>query len=274
MTAVAEALAERLISPSTARRFAEAGFRPASGLPTATTRGVGRISEIGVVQPHQAAGLLSMWATLNTDARMLAVLDVSGSMSAREGSRTRAQLARAAVLAAQRTMPDTWDVGLWAFSLGLGEGRSDHRALAPVRTLASVSDGTNHREVLTDAVRQLPRLVGGGTGLYDTTLAAYREVASGYSSDRFNTVVLLTDGRNEDPHGRSLPQLLDSLRHERDRTRPVSVVTIGMGREADTAALARIAEVTGGVSYVARDPRDVERILAEAVLERAGWGMR
>jgi hypothetical protein len=271
--AVAEALAERLRSAQGARRLAEAGFRPPSGAPTDATSGVGSVDEIGQVEPEAIVDLLNIWTAMNADARMLAVLDVSGSMYAREGSSTRIALAQDAMLAALDTMPDTWDLGLWAFSVGLG-GDTDHRVLAQVRTLVAQAGGVTHREALADSVEGLPRLVGGGTGLYDTTLAAYKAMASSYLSDRFNSVVLLTDGRNEDSQGLSQSALLKALRRERDPDRPVPVVTVAMGPQADTAALHRIAEVTGGVSFVARDPHDIERILADALLARAGWHLR
>ncbi|MDQ4086062.1 MAG: substrate-binding and VWA domain-containing protein [Actinomycetota bacterium] len=270
--AVAEALVQRLRSPSGARRLAEAGFRPPSGAPTDAAAGMGPVEEVGRVPPDAIVDLLDTWTAMNADARMLAVLDVSGSMYAREGARTRIALARDAMLAALRSMPDTWDLGLWAFSVGLGAD-TDHRVLAPLRTLAAVAGEASHREVLAAEVERLPRLVGGGTGLYDTTLAAYRAVASGYLSDRFNSVVLLTDGRNEDADGLSLPGLLGALRRERDPSRPVPVVTVAMGPQADTAALDRIAGATGGATFVARDPEDIERILADALLERAGWSL-
>jgi Bacterial extracellular solute-binding protein/von Willebrand factor type A domain len=272
-TTAGRALAARLRSPEAARALREAGFRPPSGTPVDAAGGVGRVVESGSLRPDAVAGLLRTWTALNADARMLAVLDVSGSMEDGEGSRSRIELARDAMLDALGTMPDTWDLGLWAFSQGLGPG-TDHRELAPLRTLVALSGDRTHREVLADAVRRLPAVVGGGTALYDTTLAAYREVVSGYLSDRFNSVVLLTDGRNEDPEGIGLRRLLDELERLQTAARPAPVITVAMGRDADTTALRRIAEATGGVGYVARDPQDIQGILAGALLERVGWRLR
>jgi hypothetical protein len=271
---VAKALADRLRSPDTAPQRTAAGFRPPSGTPTQVAGVTGRVERLEVPSPDATADLVSTWTSLNVDARMLAVLDVSGSMLDVEGSRTRAELARDAMLAALRTAPDTWDLGLWAFSLGLGHKDADYRVLAPIRTLAATVGGRTQREDLADAVRKLPDLAGGGTALYDTTLAAYRAVADGYLSDRFNSVVLLTDGRNEDWDGLRLQQLLDALARERDKARPLPVITIGMGPEADTSALHRISEVTGGQSYVVRDPRELEQVFNDALLQRVGWRMR
>ena len=57
------------------------------------------------------------------------------------------------------------------------------------------------------ATSRLPRQTGGATGLYNTTLAAYERVRSGWDPADVNSVVLLTDGANTSP-GTSLGALL------------------------------------------------------------------
>jgi len=269
----ASLLGDRLASAAAERDLRESGFRPASGLPIDAPGSIGTFTELGVVQPESVTGLLDTWMALTADARMLAVLDVSASMEDYAGDSTRVALTRDAALATLRDLPSTWQLGLWAFSQGLGPGDSDHLELAPVRELGEESGGTTQRERLTDAVQRLPSLTEGGTGLYDTALAAYRSAASSYDPQRFNGVVLLTDGRNDDD-GISLPRLLDALRSQRDPARPLPLITIGIGPAADTSALRRIAEATGGQSHVVRDPRDLEAVFDDALLERVGWGLQ
>lgn len=273
-SASARMLARRLGSSDSEQRLQKLGFRPASGLPTDVDGSIGTFTEIAVVQPEAVVGLLHTWVTLTVDARMLAVIDVSQSMQEYAGDRSRVDLTRDAALATLSDLPSTWELGLWAFSEGLGHGGSDHLALAPMQELGAQSGARTHREVLTDAVRRLPSLTAGGTGLYDTALAAYRTAESGYDPQRLNSVVLLTDGRNDDENGISLPKLLDTLRSQRDRDRPVPVITIGIGPDADSAALRRIADATGGHSYVVRDPRDLGAVFDDALLERVGWGLQ
>ena len=111
--------------------------------------------------------------------------------------------------------------------------------------------------------------MGGGTGLYDTTLAAFRTVRVGYDPARINSVVLLTDGRNRDDDiGIGLPTLLRTLRAEFDPAQPVPIITIGMGPDANMAALRRISETTGGKAYSALDPNDIETVFLDAMIER------
>ena len=259
---------DRLASAEASRRLQAAGFRTASGDPTDTE------GEVGVVEPDAVAEMLNTWVGLTADARMLAVLDVSGSMQELAGGRTRVMLARDAVLAALGDLPDEWQLGLWAFSRGLGEGSADHAELAPIRTLVESSGGTTHRAALIDPLRRLPGMTAGGTALHETALAAYRTAVDGYDPGRFNSVVLLTDGYNEDPDGISLPQLLDRLRSEQDPAQPVQLITIGMGPQADIEALKRISEATGAPSYVVRDPRDIARVFDDALLQRVGKGLQ
>jgi Bacterial extracellular solute-binding protein/von Willebrand factor type A domain len=268
----ARLLSQRLASAPAERRLQSSGFRLAAGTPTDATGSVGSVTEIGVVQPQAAAALLDTWVSLTSDARMLAVLDVSGSMEEYAGDRTRVELTRDAAVATLQDLPVTWQLGLWAFSERLGRGDTDYRQLVPVRELGERYGNATHRERLTDAVRRLPALTTGGTGLYDTALAAYRAAESGYDPQRFNSVLLLTDGRNDDD-GISLDRLLAALRSHRDPARPVRLITIGVGPDADTSALRRMAEVTGGRNYVVRDPRDLRAAFNNALLERVGWGL-
>jgi Mg-chelatase subunit ChlD len=124
------------------------------------------------------------------------------------------------------------------------------------------------RAQLGAALRKLPTLTNGGTGLYDTTLAAVRTLQDGYDPAAVNSVILLTDGENDDPGSLSLRELLTALERERDPARPVRVVAIGMGPEADIMALKRIAGVTGGSSYEAREPSDIASVFRDALLGR------
>src|SRR3546814_12873925 len=61
--------------------------------------------------------------------------------------------------------------------------------------------------------------LGGGTGLYDTTLAAFRSAQKDYDPDYFNAVVLLSDGANDDPGSMRQADLLKALRDEADPER-------------------------------------------------------
>jgi hypothetical protein len=46
------------------------------------------------------------------------------------------------------------------------------------------------------------------------------------------------------------------------------VILVGIGPQADIAALERIAKATGGRAYRAKDPQDMEGIIIDSLLRR------
>ncbi len=264
----AEQLTHYLRSPAGEELLEVAGFRSADLEPLPRDRGAGELRVLPPPRAGAVATMLRRWSVLTVPSRILGVFDVSGSMDEVAGGRTRVSLASEASKAALGMFPDQARIGMWAFSVGLGRGERDHRELVPIRRLDARVGGVGQRRRLDRAMADLPRLTDGGTGLYDTTLAAVRAVRSGYDGRAVNTVVLLTDGRNEDPGSISLPHLLRTLGRERDPSHPVSVIAIGVGPDADAHALRRIVAVTGGRSYVARNPADMGRVFKTALLSR------
>jgi secreted protein with Ig-like and vWFA domain len=220
-------------------------------------------------EPTQAAQILRQWAALSIDSQLLAVIDVSGSMNEQVATgQTRIELTRDAAKAALALFPDTSSIGLWAFSVNQ-DPPNDYVELVPVGPLTEPVGEVPRKEALVAAVDELPDRAEGGTALYDTALAAFRTVRAMYDPEKINSVVLLTDGRNEDdPVGISFESLLTTLQTEVDPARPVPVITIGMGPEADLEALTQISEVTGAKAYLAEDPADIEQVFLDAMVER------
>lgn len=253
-----------------AKILAENGFRDTRNSPLSSGKGLGKTAVTLLPAPEAAAvsSVLRQWAVLTMPSRSIAVFDVSGSMDFTDGGRTRISLATEAAGQALSLFPDNAQIGMWAFSVGLGGGTRDYLPLVPVRTLGATGAPKGQRAQLGAALRRLPTLTDGGTGLYDTTLAAVRTLQEGYDPAAVNSVILLTDGENEDPGSLSLQQLLTALERERDPARPVRVVAIGMGPEADIGALKRVAGVTGGSSYAARQPSDIAAVFRDALLGR------
>ncbi len=246
------------------------GFRDPQGRPLASGEGLGGTSWVTLPSPSPDAvtGALRQWEVLTVPSRSLAVVDVSGSMDFTDNGRKRISLAVAAAKGALDLFPDNAELGLWAFSIGLGGGNQDYLSLLPVKSLASTSGGVSHRQALGDALRELPRMTAGGTGLYDTTLAAIRSLRADYDPAAVNTVILLTDGKNEDRGSLSLKELVSKIEQERDPGQPLELIAIGMGPDADAKSLERIAKATGGRSYLARDPGDISKVFIDAMLSR------
>jgi hypothetical protein len=208
------------------------------------------------------------WSQLSVPSAMLAVVDASGSMDADAGNGSRMDLLADAARIGLGFLPDHARVGLWIFSIDKGGPGKDWRELEPIRRLDDLRFGRTQRYALRERADEMSSLTDGGTGLYDTALAAYREALKNYRPQYSNSVVLMTDGRNEDPGSISIDQLLQQLEQLKDPDRPVRMVGIAISGDADLAALRRMARVTGGEAYLAAQPEDVLGVFAQAVLSR------
>ena len=262
-----------LTSPAAMTAVRADGFRdPAGNPPTGAAAGAVPATAPAplALAPEDLGALLQKLTTLSKPSRLLTVVDVSSSMVAQAGSGTRISLARDALESALSLLPDSYAGGVWDFAYKL-QADQDWQQLAPIAPFgSSAGSGTTQRQLIHEQFDSLPtRLRPGGTALYDTTLAAVRASRAAFDPAAVNSVVLITDGRNEDDHGIALDQLLSTLRSEADASRPVKVVAIGIGPDADMSALQQIASTTGGASYQAVNPADLQNVLFDAIRRRA-----
>ncbi len=215
----------------------------------------------------EVRSVLQSVATLRKPSRLLAVIDVSGSMNnpvpGLAGS-TRIEVARTAAAEGLGLLPPDSAVGLWRFSANLTP-TTDYQQLVPV---APLSDAT--RGELAGAVGQLRAVPNGGTGLYDSVLGAVRSMRTHFDPTRINSVVVLTDGKDEADakHGITLPALVTALKAQAASSQPVKVIAIGYGPDTDTGALRAITAASGGILYTSADPRDLPGIFRNAIGHR------
>jgi hypothetical protein len=184
-------------------------------------------------------------------------------MKEKVGSTTRVAITQEAAGIALSALPKTTKLGLWFFSIGIGSGGADHKEVAPIGRL----DDEAHWAQVAAGAASLSKSIGGGTGLYDTIWAAYQTAQQNYDADRVNAVVVLTDGRNEDPGGLSLEQLKAQLRAASDPTKPIAITTIGIGPDVDPKALTEISTMTYSDFYSAPSPADMTTVLARALFD-------
>ncbi|MGY2004405.1 substrate-binding domain-containing protein [Blastococcus sp. SYSU DS1024] len=269
-----DAVVDRLLSEDAQVAVRDAGFRGPEG---AAPPGAGPDSGIAEasppvlpLDPQQVQALLTRLSSLAAPSRVLTVFDVSTSMAAPVGDGTRATLARDAAKSTLSLVPDDYALGLWAFAYEL-QGDQDWTELVPTRELDDVVDGRTQREVLDEQLDTIPdRLTPGGTGLYDTTLAAVRSARENYDPTAVNSVLMVTDGTNEDDaEGLSLEELLSTLEAEADPQRPIKVIGVALGPDADLSSLEEIAEATGGAAYSAVDENDLQTVLFDALRQRS-----
>jgi hypothetical protein len=211
--------------------------------------------------------VLGSWAAITQPGRQLAVFDVSGSMLTEvpsSGGLNRAQVTQRAATAGLALLDDRWAVGNWTFSTNMA-GKQAWQENVPITPLGS------GRDKLQAAIGKIVPRRNGDTGLYDTALAAYRTVRDSWQSGRVNSVVLFTDGKNDNADGITRSQLVAELTKLRDPKRPVRMVIIGIGNEVDRAELKVIADASGsGGVFIAEDPTKMGEIFLQAVATRTG----
>ncbi|MGW3630910.1 substrate-binding and VWA domain-containing protein [Streptomyces sp. NPDC005122] len=213
---------------------------------------------------------LGTWTITVQSARITAVVDASASMSQQVPGtgRTRMDVTKAALLQALATFTTEDEIGLWKFSTRL-DGDRDYRVLVPTRRLGDREGGNAQRARLAGAFNALNPVPNGATGLYDTTLAAYQAATSGYAKGRFNALVLLTDGVNEDPGSISRAALVSRLRQLADPQHPVPLIAIAVGPDADKAEVQEIARATGGSGQEVSDPSQIHSVILRAIVRAA-----
>ncbi|WP_353827222.1 VWA domain-containing protein [Agromyces sp. SYSU T0242] len=246
--------------------FLEAGFRGPDGAGEVESPGVTPTAPPAQTELDGAAQIeiLRSWGVLTLRSRMLAVIDVSGSMEepAENGLR-RIDIFQQAAVGAMSKFSGEVELGVWVFSTARN-GDLDYEDLAPIAPLADAG----HTQQIQQIIGSLPARLGGATGLYDTTLAAFKRVQESYDPDKVNSVLVITDGKNEDDNGINLDQLLAQLKKLEDPAKPVAVIMIGFGPDTDLAAMKKIAAATDGGAYSATKPEDLGTVLVDALSQR------
>lgn len=266
---------EFVLRPENQTKVLAGGFRPgnpavALGAPIVTANGVDPSrpgSVLEVPQPAVLAKVLDRWAQQRKAARVLLVLDVSGSMgepTVPGGSESKLDLAKRAAITSLQQFKDEDEVGLRIFSTGLTRNAQEQWLdLVPVNPVGA------NRETLRARIRALVPVQG--TPLYDVTASAYTKMVDAYDAAKINAVVLLTDGRNEDGNRNDDTAQLNGLVQELQvgaegaRTTPVRVFTIGYGKDADLTILRRIAEASNAAAYDASNPATIEQVFTAVV---------
>jgi Ca-activated chloride channel homolog len=265
-----------LLSPAVQARLDRWGLRGADGVAgpgIAAGLRVDSTPPLAPVPQHAADGppaARTAWRLVTRRISLLGLFDVSGSMAepVPGSQQSKLDVARAAAQAALRFFDPADSIGLWEFSRRL-DGDRDYRVLVSLGPAGQrVGPFPNRQVASAAAYRQMvPRTA---TGLYDSILAAYQSATAAYRADAVNTVVVITDGKNEDPDSITLDQLLARLRDLHDPARPVHVVTLAYGTGADQAALAEVAKVTDGLQFASPDPRSIGKVFVTAMAALTG----
>lgn len=209
---------------------------------------------------------VNAWNALTRPANVLLVLDVSGSMGGvvPGTGKSKMDLTKEAATEAVGMFDKESQVGLWVFSSNQS-GNNPYREIVKSGKLDEQVNGVERRKRLTDELADINE--GGNTGMYDTIWAAHQFVATNYQANAENLVVLLTDGADDDQlQGLKLEELVSRLGGA-DKSKPVKVVTIALGRDTNSDALTAISEATGVRPYSSLRSFDIQKVMLDAIFE-------
>ena len=274
--AAAEQFEDFVLRPENQQRVLAAGFRPGNpdvplGEPVSAANGVDPNQPQTLLETPTGEvmdQLLANWAQQRKGARVLLVLDVSGSMGdpadpSDPSGPTKLDLAKQAVVDGLDEFKDSDLVGLRVFTTGADGATGNFRDLSPIEPIGA------NRERLRRAVESLVPL--NGTPLYEVTQASYDQMLQGYDPALINAVVLLTDGVNDDGNSsddaQQFQQLLSSVKDSSDgeNSRPVRIFTVAYGEGADPTQLRQIAEASNASAYQATDATTINRVFTSVI---------
>jgi Ca-activated chloride channel family protein len=257
--------------PENQKRVLEFGFRPGNpsvAIDDPINKGNGLDpnqpqTTLEVPDPEVLVGLIDRWGETRKGARVMLVVDVSGSMGDpgdESTGETKLDLAkRAAINALDQFKPED-EVGLRIFSTEISSTEpTDYVDVVPFGPIST------NREVIAAKIRDL--VPTQGTPLYTVTDASYRDMEAAFDATRINAMVILSDGRNEDDRNNDLDGLIQFLRgqNEGQSSQPVRVFPIAFGGDADLGTLKRIAEATNAAAYDAVDPTTIEKVFVAVI---------
>ena len=259
--------------PDNQRTVLQYGFRPNNPTvpladPIVEANGVDPAQPTATLEvpaPEVLIGILDSWAELRKDARVLLVLDISGSMGeiVTDDGKTRLDLAQQAAVGALDQFKASDDVGLWAFSTDLGGPDPNVRQLVPIGQI-----GTNKADIARAIEGQFPT---NGTPLYEVTEQAYTTMLDSYDPAKINAIVLLTDGQNDDgapdDDNQQFQDLIARLQQgsEGSSSQPVRLFTISYGDDADQLTLRAISQATHAATYSATNPATIDQVFTAVI---------
>jgi len=252
-----------LLLPEQQKVFTDSFFRTADGKPGDPITSSPYLIADGVTitlnppAPEVLSDVRALWAEVRKSARVLILMDVSGSMQSDSGSggKSKLDLAKSAATTALGQLVDTDQVGFWVFTTDLPSPSTITLDLVDVGPLSQT------RQPITDAIAGLTPL--NGTPLYAATKLAADDMNASQDPASINAVVVLTDGRNEYTDN-DLDGLISGLQSSAQEN-GVRVFSIAYGPDADLATLQQISEASRAAAYDARNPATIDKVFANVL---------
>jgi Ca-activated chloride channel family protein len=241
-----------LLAPAQQHAIQDAGYRDALGKAGSVIKPANGLlpgQPTLVIKPPPSSvldKLQTSWWQVRKPARVLVVVDVSGSMDDKVPGTgtTKLGLVKLALMAALDQIGDADQVGLWSFS-------DQYQEVVPVGAVGV------QRAMLKKAVASLAP--GGGTLLYGTIGAGLDQMKKLLSPTYITAMVVLTDGADNASGSNALDDLTKTERSQPAES-SVRVFTIAYGVDANRDVLREIAEASQASSYDASNPALIRQV--------------
>jgi len=255
-------LIDRLRSAITGAALTKAGFRT-----YATPRALALPAK-----PDELLGPALQWSQYRAlNIQVLLLIDSSGSMNQQIKDRgghttTKAALLRASGVSAAQLLSEDTNVGLWFFGTPAPSSPAYVEAV-PIGPITGRVGGQVRRDALTAKMASYKAAGNAGTPLFQSVLDGEAAMRAQAKDGTLSLVVVLTDGRDgESRFAMSQQTFLTRLGAQQDPKRPVPIIAVGFGPDADKGALTAMAKSTGGKVISAQNPADVASAVAQAFL--------
>jgi hypothetical protein len=209
---------------------------------------------------HQARRI---WTSATSDARVLSVVNVNSSMQLPVSPLApvpRIAVFQATATVGMRMFTEGTDLGHWEYAARL-DGDRDWVEGVPISLLTE-----EHTQQVQAAIQQMQLAGHNESALFETLLAAYQEMKDGWDPHRSNTLVMWTDSGSTKQGGLTLDETLRDLERLTDLTRPIRVILLGLGTDANMEHLEALADATGGAAFQVTEPDQIESIFLRALL--------
>ena len=175
--------------------------------------------------------------SVSASTALILVIDTSGSMGGGPGGASKMDLAKEAAISAAELLGEYDQIGIVAFE-------------DQPRWVITPTPATDLGVVQAAIAEMQP---GGGTEIYPALKMAYDGLAP--IDAKVKHIILLTDG--EAPRG-DYPGLTQQMKDAN-----ITLSTIGIGSDADTALLQELATLGNGRYYDGNDPFDLPRLVVK-----------
>ncbi|MEW6724645.1 MAG: VWA domain-containing protein [Bacillota bacterium] len=172
---------------------------------------------------------------------LVLVIDKSGSMGGGSAGLTKMDLAKEAALRATEILGEQDQVGVIAFD-------STYRWVVPLQS----SDDLVGIQNLIASIR-----ADGGTNIYPGLAAAYQALRT--ADTKLRHIILLTDGQSAT--GGDYEELTADMREA-----GITLSTVAVGQDADTALMSRLAELGEGRYYYTNQLAAIPRIFTKETI--------